>query len=308
MKNRAWAAFWITGIIWGSSFMFIRIGVQELRTVEVVFIRTAIAALGLSLVIALRRVPVPKGWRTRRALILIGLGNVVAPFMLITWSEQFITSGLAAVLQASAALFALVIAHFLFADDRITPQKVLGLITGFVGVVVLFSDKLASGEQNAVAGMLGMVLASLCYATFTSLGRKVIQGNVAPIVVAGSSMLVAATATAPLAFLTEGGFTPLASVTNDTLIAMLMLGLLNTFIAYLFYYFVVAELGVARASMVTYIVPPVGVILGALFLQEPVGITLVMGGGLIFVGIAIVNLRLRRFRSARGAAHQAAKP
>src|SRR5690606_13524804 len=121
----------------------------------------------------------------------IGLGNVVAPFMLITWSEQYIASGLAAVLQASAALFALVIAHFFFADDRISPQKVIGLITGFIGVIILFSDKLVGGDQNAIAGMLGMVLASLCYASFTSLGRKVIQGNVAPIILAGSSMLVA---------------------------------------------------------------------------------------------------------------------
>lgn len=287
--------------------MFIRVGVQELRPVEVVFIRTAIAALGLCAVIYLRRVPIPKDWRTRSFLAIIGLGNVVAPFMLITWSEQYIASGLAAVLQASAALFALVIAHFFFADDRISPQKVVGLITGFIGVIVLFSDKLVGGDQNAIAGMLGMVLSSLCYASFTSLGRKVIQGNVAPIILAGSSMLVASVVTAPLAFFTEGGFTPLATVTTDTLLSMLVLGLVNTFIAYLFYYFIVAELGVARASMVTYITPPVGVILGAVFLQEPVGLTLVLGGGLIFAGIAIVNLRLRRFLSARRAAHQGAK-
>ncbi len=203
MKNRAWAAFWITGTIWGSSFLLIRIGVQELAPVQVVFIRTAIAAIGLSLVIALRRVPVPRDWPTLRGLVIIGLGNVVAPFMIISWSEQYIVSGVAAVLQSSAALLTLVVAHFMFADERITLKKIIGLLTGFIGVVILFSGEM--GGENSIYGMLGMVAASACYATFTSYSRKVIQGNIAPVVVAGSSMVVAAITTAPLALLSSGG-------------------------------------------------------------------------------------------------------
>lgn len=290
MKRGAWAAFWLVGLIWGSSFMLIRIGVGELQIAEVVFIRTAIGALGLGAVIALRRVPVPTDWPTLRSLIIIGLGNVVAPFMLITWSELFITSGLAAVLQATAALFSLVVAHFMFADDRITPQKLAGLVTGFIGVVVLFSGEI--GGSNSLPGMFGMVLASLCYASFTAYSRRFLQGNVAPVVVAGITLATAAVVTGPLALL--GGFTPLDTVSTTTLISMLILGVVNTFVAYLFYYFVVRELGVSRASMVTYITPVVGVVLGALFLNEHVGLALLIGGGLIFAGIGIVNLRLRQ--------------
>lgn len=290
MKRGAWAAFWLVGLIWGSSFMLIRIGVGELQIAEVVFIRTAIGALGLGAVIALRRVPVPTDWPTLRSLIIIGLGNVVAPFMLITWSELFITSGLAAVLQATAALFSLVVAHFMFADDRITPQKLAGLVTGFIGVVVLFSGEI--GGSNSLPGMFGMVLASLCYASFTAYSRRFLQGSVAPVVVAGITLATAAVVTGPLALL--GGFTPLDTVSTTTLISMLILGVVNTFVAYLFYYFVVRELGVSRASMVTYITPVVGVVLGALFLNEHVGLALLIGGGLIFAGIGIVNLRLRQ--------------
>lgn len=290
MKRNAWAAFWLVGLIWGSSFLLIRIGVQELKIAEVVFIRTFIGAIGLSAVIAVRRVAVPTDWPTLRALIIIGIGNVVAPFLLITWSETSITSGLASVLQATAALFSLVVAHFTFADDRITPQKLAGLATGFVGVVVLFSGEL--GGSNSLAGMLGMVLASLCYAVFTAYSRRFLQGNIAPVVVAGISQITAAVITGPLAL--AGGFTPLNTVSSDTLIAVIILGLVNTFVAYLFYYFVVRELGVSRASMVTYITPVVGVVLGAIFLNEHVGITLVLGGGLIFAGIGIVNIRRRQ--------------
>lgn len=306
MKRNAWLAFWLNGLIWGSSFMLIRIGVHEFRPVEVVFIRTAIAAIGLSVVILLRRLPVPTDRRTLGALAVIGLGNVVAPFMLISWSEQYITSGLAAVLQASAALFSLVVAHFLFDDEHMTIQKVAGLITGFIGVLVLFGGEM--GGENSVAGMGGMVVASLCYALFTALGRKVIQGNVAPVVVAAASMIMATIVTAPVVFLTEGGLTPLDSVSSQAIVSMLVLGGLNTFIAYMFFYFVVRELGVAQASMVTYIVPVVGVVLGAVFLNEVIGPALVLGGLLIFAGIGIVNLRLRRRNPVAVQAEQGAKP
>jgi drug/metabolite transporter (DMT)-like permease len=157
---------------------------------------------------------------------------------------------------------------------------------------VLFGGEM--GGDNGIEGMIGMVVASACYAVFTAVSRKVIQGNVAPIVVAGSSMMVAAVITAPLAFLTPGGFDNVNAISSDTWIAVVILGLLNTFVAYLFFYFVVRELGAARASMVTYIVPPVGVVLGALILSESVGLALLLGGSMIFAGIGIVNLRMRQ--------------
>ncbi len=303
MKRGAWAAFWLVGVIWGSSFLLIRIGVSELKIAEIVFIRTAIGAIGLAAVIFLRRVPVPTDWPTLRSLIIIGVGNVVAPFLLITWSELYITSGLAAVLQATAALFSLVVAHFMFADDRITPQKLAGLGMGFLGVVVLFGGEI--GGSNGLPGMIGMVLASLCYAIFTAYSRRFLQGNIAPVVVAGITQITAAVVTGPLALL--GGFTPLNTVSSNTLIAVVILGVVNTFVAYLFYYFVVRELGVSRASMVTYITPVVGVVLGAVFLSEDVGVTLLLGGGLIFAGIGIVNIRMRQRANTLQSAEQGIK-
>jgi drug/metabolite transporter (DMT)-like permease len=295
VKRQAWIAFWLLGLIWGSSFLLIRVGVEQLRPIEIVFIRTAIAAVGLNAVIWLRRVPFPTDWPTLRALFIIGLGNVVAPFMLITWGEQFVPSGLAAVLQSTAALFTLVVAHFVFTDERINRQKIIGLIVGFIGVVVLFSseltpEKIASGN---LLGGLAVVVASMFYAAFTSFSRKVIQGQVAPIVMAGGTMTVAALATAPIVFFTEGGLTPLNTLDSRIILSVVTLGLVNTFIAYLFYYSVVRELGASRASMITYIVPPVGIVLGALLLQETVGPSLLIGAGLIFSGIAIVNLKVR---------------
>jgi drug/metabolite transporter (DMT)-like permease len=294
MKRQAWICFWLVGLIWGSSFLLIRVGVAEFRPIEIVFIRTAIAAIGLNLVIFWRRIPVPIDHRTIGAVIIIGLGNVVAPFLLITWGEQTVPSGIAAVFQSTAALFTLIVAHFAFADEKMNMQKVVGLIVGFLGVIVLFSPEIDPSNlfSTSIAGELAVVAASLCYAIFTTFSRKIIQGKVQPIVMAAGTMSVAAIVTAPLAFFTEAGFTPLNTVPLDVIQAVVVLGFLNTFIAYLFYYYVVRELGASRASMVTYIIPPVGVSLGALFLNETIGIALLLGAGLIFSGIAIVNLRV----------------
>jgi drug/metabolite transporter (DMT)-like permease len=288
--QQAWIAFWMLGLIWGSSFMLIRLGVQELRPIEVVFARTAIAAVGMALVIAVRRVRVPTDWPTLRGLIILGIGNVVVPFTLITWGEQTVESGTAAVLQSTAALFALVVAHFTFADERMTRRKVIGLVTGFIGVMVLFSrggDILAGN----LAGQLAIVVASLFYGIFTSYSRRLIQGDVQPIVVAGSTLLTAAVVTAPFALLSETGFTPLDTLTPLTIGATAVLGLLNTFVAYLFFYYIVRELGASRAAMVTYVVPLVGVVLGAVFLHEEIGLSLLLGAALIIAGIGIANLR-----------------
>jgi drug/metabolite transporter (DMT)-like permease len=296
MKTRAWISFWLLGLIWGSSFLLIRIAVAELKTVEVVFIRTAIAAVGLGLVVYFRRVPFPTVHRTLLTLVVIGIGNVVAPFMLITWGEQSVSSGMTAVLQSTAALFTLVVAHFAFADERINLNKIIGLILGFVGVVVLFSGELTGGSttDTGIERHLAIVLASLCYAIFTTLGRKVIQGKIEPVAVAFTTMAVASIVTAPFAIFSPSSFTPLNTLSTNVLFAVVILGLLNTFVAYLFFYYIVRELGASRASMVTYIIPPVGVTLGALLLQEVVASTLLLGAALIFSGIAIVNIRFSR--------------
>ncbi|MCE2489558.1 MAG: EamA family transporter [Anaerolineae bacterium] len=298
---KAWTGFWLLGMIWGSSFLFIRISITGsglfsgsggggFTTFEIVFIRTLLGALGLAALVFKGGHPLPRDRHTLGALLFIGLGNVVLPFLLITWSEQFISSGMAAVLQASAALFGLVVAHFLFADDRITPRKIVGLITGFGGVLLLFQGNL--GGQQSLAGMTAMVLASLCYAVFTSWGRKLIQRNMPPVLLATATMVVGALVTGPMALF--HGLTPLQDISADAWTAVLTLGLLNTFVAYSIYYFLVRELGVARTTMVTYVIPAVGVALGALLLAEEVGLVLLTGGALILAGIAIVNLRTRR--------------
>lgn len=305
---RKWAAFWFLGLIWGSSFLFIRIGVEQLSPFQLVFIRTGIAAVGLNLVLLAQGKYLPFDRKSLTPLIIIAIGNTTIPFALITWGEKSITSGLAAMLQSAASLFTLIIAHFVFIDERMTPQKVVGLLIGFIGVMILSGQSVVNGQIDMAqfTGAMAVVLASLFYAIFSVYSRRVIQNRFEPLVVSSGAMTFAAISSGILMVIAPllGGqpAAPLDMVSSDVLISIVLLGLVNTFVAYLIYYWIIRELGAARTSMVTYITPAVGLALGAIVLSEPVDWRLIVGALLIFCGIAIVNLKIfNRIRFRRSA-------
>ena len=289
----AWAKFWALGLIWGSSYLFIRIAVEAMHPFLVVFIRVGIAAVGLFLVSMVLRKRIPTDWKTLGALIIIGIGNVVMPYNLITWGEQTVDSGITAVLQATTALFALVVAHFAFKDERINRRKVAGLLIGFVGIVILASRSWADGtiEESSFLGQMAIVLSSLFYAIFTSYSRKLIQQDLEPIVLAAFTMLVATVVEGFLIWgLPDVPKVLPADVAFDGLMAVLILGVFNTFLAYILFYDIVKDLGAARAGMVTYVLPPVGLVLGVVFLNEVLDLQIILGSLLIFSGIGLANL------------------
>lgn len=303
MKKAAWASFWVLGLIWGSSFLLIRIGVEDLSATQLVLIRTTIAAIGLNFVRQMRGKSLPRDWPTIRAFIMIGIGNATIPYTFISLGEQNISSGMAAVLQSTASLFTLVIAHFAFTDERMTPQKVIGLFVGFTGIVILSSKSIDEGalDTATLLGQLAIVIASLFYAIFVTYSRKVITRNIDPIVISSGTFIFSSLGAVVFVVLEPlfGGraFVPLDQVPGDTLLAVFGLGFLNTFIAYLFFYFIIQQLGAFRASMVTYIVPAVGLFLGWA-VGETVDWVMLIGAFIIFTGIAIVNVRpmvIRRY-------------
>ena len=297
-NQRAWVGFWVLAFIWGSSFLFIRIGVEQLSTFQLVFIRTGIAAVGLNLVVYLRGKRLPTDRAGICDVAILGVVNTVIPFALITWGEKSIESGLAAVLQATAALFTMIVAHFAFADERVTRRTVAGLVVGFAGVVVLASrgtagDAVAVDGTLRVLGQLAIVVASFCYALGGVYSRKAIQRRLEPIVAAAGAMTVTAVISGVLTYTVPlvGGAAPvaLAGLTPHVLGAILTLGVLNTFVAYLIFYATIETLGAARASMVTYVIPAVGLTLGALFLDEPVDLRLLTGAAMIVGSIGICS-------------------
>ncbi len=312
MKTSAWAAFWFVSLVWGSSFLLIRVGVEHLAPTQLVFIRTGVAAIGLNIVLHLRGKRWPRDLKMLRSLFIIGLFNTAVPFTFISIGEQTVPSGLASVIQSTVPFFSLVIAHFAFVDERITSRKVLGIAFGFLGILVLSSRSLSGGRaiEDLFLGQLAIMAASLCYASATVYSRKMLQGTIEPIVLATAALTFSALISAVFVVIEPlvGGraWVPLESVDTDIVLAVLSLGFFNTFLAYLFFYFIVRELGAFRATMVTYVVPVVGLILGTLILNETLDALLVIGALLIFTGIGVINIRLKQLRTTRFSAQQAA--
>lgn len=296
---RAWLFFWLLGAIWGSSFLLMRIGVAEIPPAQLTLIRAGIAAIGMNAVLFFTRRRYPTNPDLLRSLVIIGIGNTAIPFTLLAWGEQIIPSGLTSVIQAIVPVFSLVIAHFTFTDERMTPLKVAGVLLGFVGIIILSLTAPAETATanatltNPVLGVAAIVIASLCYGIFTVYSRKVYQRHkVEPVVVSTVTMTSAAAFATLLMFVLPifGERPPVSpfDLSPSALQIGFILGFLNTFIAYLLFYDIIPKLGASRSSMVTYVVPVFAVGLGILA-QEPITFGMICGAALIMSGILLAN-------------------
>ncbi len=286
MRLQHWLAFIGLGLAWGSSFLWIKIAVQEIGPFLLVAFRLLFGAAGLGVVAAAARPEWPRTRRFWRALILLGITNTAIPFVLISWGEQFIDSAVAAIMNSTMPLFTMVIAHFALLDDRLTWARLAGLLTGFAGVVLIVSRDLQAGLAGSLAGQTAVMLAAMFYAGSTVYARRNTQG-LSPIVMALVPMLVA---DAALWLVTPVVESPLALPgLGLTWLALLWLGLIGSCLAYLLYYFLLHSVGPTRTSLVTYVFPLVGVALGVIFLGEALTWQLAVGGGLVVGGVAVVN-------------------
>ncbi len=288
MKN--WIMFGAVGLIWGSSFLLIKIGLQELTAFSLVAGRIGLAAIAFVIALMALRKPLPRDTKTLIIIAIVGMINTAIPFLLITSGEQTIDSGLASVLDATVPLFSIFIAHIALTDDKINVGKVLGLIAGFSGVILLALRQVDPNHPNPFAGQLAVLIASIFYAIGAVVIRRYLR-HVDPIVTAGGSMFVGATVVVVVTLLFTRPLPNIPTLTLQTDLAILTLAIVNTFVAYILYFTLINNWGPSRATMVTYVIPPVGLVLGALANHEPLDLSIVIGAGLIIAGIAFANYR-----------------
>lgn len=286
MKLKEWLSFFALSLAWGSSFLFIKIGVQEVGPATLVAYRLLFGAIGLGMVCLLFRPAFPTERRVWLAMALLGFTNTTLPFVLISWGEQHIDSGLAAVLNATVPIFAVVIAHVVLHDENITKWKIAGIVAGFVGVAVLMRRDLGAGQatQNLL-GQGAVVLASLAYAGSTVYARKRLIG-VPPMVQALVTVTVADILTWMLVMAGEPLRLPQLPI---TWLSFLWLGLIGSCVAYLLYFYLIQSIGSTRTTMVTYVLPVVGVTLGVVFLDEALDAGLLLGLSLVIGSLWLVN-------------------
>jgi drug/metabolite transporter (DMT)-like permease len=215
--------------------------------------------------------------------------NTAIPFVLIPWGETRIDSALAAILNATVPLFTIVIAHFWLSDERITPARLGGLLVGFLGVVVLMSRDLGMAHAaRSLTGQAAVLLSAISYAVAATFSRRHLRGH--PPLLQATMVVLFADVFVWLA--AAVGERPLRlPALPVTWIALAWLGLLGSCVAYLLYYYLINAWGPTRASLVAYVFPVIGLLLGILVLHEAADWRLLAGTVLVVIGIAVVNLR-----------------
>lgn len=276
----------LLGVIWGSSYMFIKVAVAEVPAVTLVAARLVTAAAILWLAQPLLGRPLPRGRKLWAAYAVMGFFSGALPYVLISWGEQHINSSLAALLQATMPIFTVILASFLGDDERLTRTAVLGVLVGFLGVAVLMLPDLQQGLRANLLGQLAIMASSVCYAGATVFARNRLRAQ-PPLTSTMGQMTMGALFTVPLSLFIDQPFA--LSPSLPAIASWLGLTLLGTVVAYVIYYGLIERTNATFVSTVTFIIPIFGLILGALVLSEPITLNLLLSTVLIIAGVLLVR-------------------
>lgn len=278
--------------IWGSSFMFIKVGVRQLEPSTLVAGRLVLAALTLVAIVA-TRTPLRAALAEIRAnigpFLFVALLNSVVPFWLLAWGETRIDSGLAALLQACAPLFTALLAVFFFRAEQVGGARLLGVLVGFGGVALL----VGAVPSGSVLGALAVVATGFCYAASSLAGGRFLTG-VPPATIAFGTTTIAAVVSLPFGLAQLPGSVPGWKVIGS----VVALGIVGLGVAYVLYFALITGAGASRAILVTYLVPPMALFYGATVLDESLKLSDLAGLALILLGVTlgtgVVQSRRRR--------------
>jgi drug/metabolite transporter (DMT)-like permease len=299
----------LLGIMWGSSYAFIKLGVQTLPTFTLIASRLAIGLTLLVTVVVVSRAALPRNPRTYFHLFVMAAINIVIPFTLITTAEKSVDSNIAAILNGSVPLIVIVLAALVFHDEPITLNRLAGIVIGYVGVIVLVAPGLLSGAGNsAVSGEVALVGSTIAYAVGAVYSRMKLHGlGLAPVIPAVFQVGFALLMIGALSLAFEQ---PFAVAWNaNALVAVVWLGLLGSGLAYLVQFRLLTRIGATGTSQVAYLLPVVGIISGAMMFGEVINAQVLIGTALILGGVALVNARFGERRVfGRAAPAPAASP
>lgn len=287
MNTKNWIKFIALALIWGTSFLWIRIAVKDVGPFILVFFRTGFAFLGIVIYVLIRRIKIEMTWKKLGIFVFLGFFNVVLPFVLISWAERSISSGLASVMNSCYPLFTLLISIIFLPEERITWLKAIGLVIGFGGVVVLASSGFGSGSSNGVmAGIIAMLIATISYAVAMVFARIKTRGFNSGEQSAGQLSMALV-----LISLTTLLFEPnlRLPISPLTWVGLIWLGLLGSAAGTILFYSLLNSIGTTRTALVSYVFPVIAVILGIIFLGEDFSWRLVVGGIMVIGGVIWVN-------------------
>ncbi|KJF65956.1 DMT family transporter [Rhizobium nepotum] len=300
MDAGEWGMLVALSLLWGGSFFFIGIAVKELPPVTIVALRVSLAAVALLIVCRIMGLHLPREGAVWRAFFGMGLLNNIIPFCLIVWGQTHIASGLASILNATTPLFTVIVAHFLTTDEKMTSNKLAGVLIGFVGVATMIGPAAFGGAASNLWGQLAILGAAISYSFAGIFGRRFKAMGVPPLMTATGQISSSTLMLIPAALLIDKPWT-LAMPSLGTWGALVGIALLSTALAYLIFFRILATAGATNLALVTFLIPVSAILLGSLILGEQLEIKHFAGMAMIAAGLAAIDGRLfRRLRTARG--------
>lgn len=286
---QGWLLLFALSAIWGGSFLCNRVVLEEVPVLTVVAFRVCVGAALLWAYVLWRGLPVPRGGRRWALIGLSGLLNNVVPFSLIVWGQQHIPSALAGILNSSTAVFTVLLASLVFADERLTPRKAIGVGLGFVGVILTVGLSSLAAFDPYSLGQIAVIGATLSYAVAGMVGRFALAGLRSE-VGAASTLSVSTLIMLPLALWQDG--IPQGQLAADTWAGLLYLGIMASAVAYLMFYRLLVTAGAGNVSLVTLLIVPFAIAFGAIAYGEALAPNAYAGFAVIALGLLIIDGRI----------------
>jgi drug/metabolite transporter (DMT)-like permease len=296
MGTREWAMLVALSMLWGGSFLFVGVAVEELPPLVLVTVRIGLAALALLIALRILGISLPRAPRVWGAFVIMGVVNNLIPFTLIAWAQSHIAGGLASILNATTPLFGVVVAHYATEDEGLTAQKLVGVALGFGGVMILMGDEALRSFGAEVLAQIAVLVASLSYAVSGVFARRFNRMGVAPLATAAGMLTVSTAMLLPITLIFDRPWI-LAAPSPAAIASMTALALISTAFAYLLYFRILAAAGATNILLVTFLIPVSAIMLGAAVLGERLEPKHFYGMALIGLGLAAIDGR--PFRAAR---------
>ena len=276
-------------LVWAGTFFFAAIAVVEIPPLTIAFLRVSGAALVLLLALYLMGILMPREGRVWAAFFWMGLFNNAIPFSLIFWAQTELTSGVASILNATMPVFTVIAAHLLTKDEKMTKMRFLGVVLGFLGVVVLIGSPIG----GSIRAHLAILAAGISYALASIFGKRFAQMGVKPMATATGQVICSAIILLPFALILERPWTN-ASPSFHVIQAMIAMISLSTAFAYFLYFRILSTAGATNVALVTLLIPPFAVLLGILFLNETLTLQQITGMFIITAGLVSIDGRVAR--------------
>lgn len=291
MSSADWGVIMLLSLLWGGAFFMIELGLRGFPPNTLVFLRMALAVPPMLLILKIMGHHMPRDRQSWQRLFVLGAINAAFPFILFFWGQTRIESGLASILNATTPLWGVVTAHFLTKDEKAAPARVIGVLLGLAGIIVMVGTEALGGISGSVLAQLACLAATLLYALAAVYARTLSQTTMTPLVIATGQVVTAAIIMLPVMLIVDQPWA-LPSAGWDAWAGALGLAIPSTAIAYFFYFRLIDRAGASNAMLVAFIMPVVAIILGVVALGETVEAKEIAGAVLIALGLIAIDGRL----------------